>query len=80
MFHVVVHIEQFHGRRDVEYLLFKKWLNETIMLLRDVWQTSVSCEQMASSILMEIEHHYQGRAVRVEVNEDNENGAIVSDE
>ncbi len=30
MFHITVHLQQFHEERDVEYLLFKRWLEDTI--------------------------------------------------
>lgn len=30
MFHVTVWVEQFHTERDVEYILFKRWLDELL--------------------------------------------------
>lgn len=77
-FHVKVQIEQFHSQRDVEYLIFKAWLDERIKLLKTTWKAESSCETMAQSILSAIRDTYGlDRSLVVQVLEDGENGARV---
>jgi hypothetical protein len=77
MFHIKVKIEQFHDDRDIEYIMFKRWLNAEINL-KENEQLSKSCEMIAKDILDKINKNYIGRAVIVKVMEDGENGAEVS--
>ena len=76
MFHVTVLIEQFHNNRDIEYLLFKDWLNGQ---LETGELNNQSCEMIAENLIERIQMRWgDNRAVTVEVTEDGENGAVVT--
>ena len=76
-FHVTVYIQQFHNDRDIEFVLFKRWLNKTIAKKIIRMKSSKSCEMMAEKLCGEIQREYGLREVKIEVSEDNENGAVV---
>lgn len=82
IFHVTVWIEQSHVERDVEYVLFKRWVE--YLISTTVWHLEASCESIARTILIATRHKYPHsricrRRVRVEVTEDGENGAVVEE-
>lgn len=72
LFQIIVHIEQFHGDRDIEYLDFKRFL---LGICPKGDMGTMSCEQMAEYILSKIKGKYPNRKVKVVVLEDGENGA-----
>lgn len=74
-FHVEVRIEQSHDDRDIEYLALKRELHG---LLPSGPQGHLSCEMMARRLLEQLTELYGERAMRVEISEDGENGAIVA--
>ena len=73
IFHFKVWIEVFHDDRDIEFIQFKRWLEE-------LYQESVvqldfkSCEMIADELYAVINKKYPNRFVRISVAEDNENG------
>jgi hypothetical protein len=73
IFHVKLTVPVTHSDRDVEFIRFKREVND---FLRDMWPDgelgSMSCEMIGAVIL----DHFQDASV-VEVSEDNENGAIL---
>ena len=76
MFYFRVKVEVFHDDRDIEFILFKRDLedlynNQTLQL------DHKSCEMMADDVIRYIQNAYPGRDVTVSVFEDNENGAIL---
>jgi len=79
IFHFYVTLEVMHDNREVEFILFKRELEEQYAtgILELDYQ---SCEMMAESLINYIEVHYPNRAIQVEVYEDNENGAIVQND
>lgn len=79
-FQVNVTMEVFHGNRDVELILLKRFLNDTINA--SIPKTSdISCEVMASLIADALRDKYgPARWLQVQVLEDGENGALVIDE
>jgi len=72
-----VSISQDHTDRDVEFILFKRWLKSLYSEPCDFG--SKSCEMIAKELLDKIKTKYPDRKVRVAVSEDNENGAIVEE-
>jgi len=73
--HIKVQIEVFNDDREIEFILCKHWLDKELRLAS---YTDMSCEAVARYILKLVQEKYPGeRDVIVEVNEDNENGAIV---
>ena len=73
IFHFRVAIEVFHDDRDIEFIQFKRWLtklyNEATLQL-----DYKSCEMIAEDLYQVISTRYPGRAVEIEISEDNENG------
>ena len=76
IFHFRVSIEVFHDDRDIEFIQFKRWLtklyNEATLQL-----DYKSCEMIAEDLYKVISDRYPGRAVEIEVSEDNENGCNI---
>jgi hypothetical protein len=74
MFHFRVELEVFHDDRDVEFILFKRELenlyNDGIMQL-----DYKSCEMMSDDLATYILDKYPGRDLTIEVSEDGENGS-----
>jgi hypothetical protein len=74
MFHFNVKVEVTHNDRDIEFILFKRELEEafeTGILKLD----SKSCEMMAEDLIGYINRNYPGRDIVINVSEDGENGA-----
>ena len=76
IFHFRVWIDVLHNDRDIEFIQFKRWLenlyNDGILQL-----DHKSCEMMADDLYAEIAGRYPDRAVWIEVAEDGENGALI---
>jgi len=75
MFHFRVEIEVKHDDRDIEFILFKRELEqqyESGALQLDY----KSCEMMCDDLYKYIKEHYKGRFLNITVSEDGENGAI----
>lgn len=77
MFFVNVEIEVFHNDREIEFLMFKGWLDKYITKHFKQKDNIGSCEMVAQQILEAVINEYPQRNVVVEVSEDNENGAKV---
>lgn len=74
IFHITVWVEQMHNERDVEYIMFKHWLEKNV----PKFDGPMSCETMATIIKQKVENHFNDRRrVKVQVTEDGENGASV---
>jgi len=76
IFHFRVWIDVLHNDRDIEFIQFKRWLEN---LYKDgILQLDYkSCEMMADDLYTEIAGRYPDRAVWIEVAEDGENGALI---
>lgn len=77
MFHFRVEIEVFHDDRDIEFIQFKRWLEELYgdgILELDY----KSCEMIAEELAETINARYPGRKMKITVSEDNENGATLT--
>jgi hypothetical protein len=83
IFHFRVSIDVFHNDRDIEFIQFKRWLenlysttnNSNGAILELDWK---SCEMIADDLYIQIADRYPGRAVVIEVSEDGENGCSIS--
>ena len=76
IFHFRVAIEVFHDDRDIEFIQFKRWLEN--LYKEDVVQLDYkSCEMMAEDLYEAISARYPGRFVEIEVSEDGENGCTI---
>jgi hypothetical protein len=76
IFHFRVWIDVVHNDRDIEFIQFKRWLEN---LYRDsiLKLDYKSCEMMADDLYLQIAAKYPDRAVWIEVAEDGENGALI---
>ena len=73
IFHFKVWIEVFHDDRDIEFIQFKRWLEN--LYKEDVVQLDYkSCEMIADELAYTIRDQYPGRWIKISVAEDNENG------
>ena len=76
IFHFKVWIDVFHNDRDIEFIQFKRWL-ENLYKDNILKLDYKSCEMIADDIYIQIAQRYPDRAVWIEVSEDNENGCLV---
>ena len=78
IFHFRVWIDVFHNDRDIEFIQFKRWLEN--LYAGNVSTLTLdykSCEMIADDLYMQIDTRYPGRAVTIEVSEDGENGCSI---
>ena len=76
IFHFRVWIDVFHNDRDIEFIQFKRWLEN---LYKDgiLSLDYKSCEMIADDLYVNIAARYAKRAVWIEVSEDGENGCLI---
>ena len=76
IFHFDVAIEVFHNDRDIEFIQFKRWLENQYsqgILALDY----KSCEMISDDLYDVIATRYPDRSISIQVSEDNENGASI---
>lgn len=77
IFHFKVAIEVTHNDRDIEFIQFKRWLE-------NLYKDSIlaldykSCEMIADDLYDVIAERYPDRVIEITVSEDNENGATIT--
>ena len=76
IFHFRVWIDVFHNDRDIEFIQFKRWL-ENLYNKGTLALDYKSCEMMADDLYIQIADRYPDRAVWIEVAEDGENGCLI---
>lgn len=76
IFHFRVSITVVHNDRDIEFIQFKRWL-EDLYGSGTISLDHKSCEMMADDLYIQIAARYPGRAVGIEVSEDGENGCRI---
>jgi len=74
IFHFKVWIEVFHDDRDVEFILFKRWLEGLYDGTLELDYNS--CEMIADDLHKEVTNKYPKRKIWISVSEDGENGCI----
>jgi hypothetical protein len=75
IFHFTVAIQVFHNDRDIEFIQFKRWLEN---LYRGTLELNYrSCEMISDDLYEQIASRYQGRDIEITVSEDGENGATI---
>ena len=77
IFHFTVSIEVFHNDRDIEFIQFKRWL-EDLYNQGTLELDFNSCEMISDALYEQIATRYPGRDVEITVAEDGENGATIS--
>jgi hypothetical protein len=76
IFHFKVWIGVEHSDRAIEFIQFKRWL-ENLYSQGTLQLDYKSCEMMAEDLYEQIAAKYPGREVWIEVSEDGENGALI---
>ena len=80
IFYVIATIEVFEDDREIEFFQCKRFIKTVTSTMLVKLGDRVSCEQMAEYLRYKLHLRYSDRRyVKVEVNEDNENGSIVED-
>ena len=76
IFHFKVAIQVFHNDRDIEFIQFKRWLENSF---RDgvMKLDHKSCEMISDELYMYIACRYPERDIEITVSEDGENGATI---
>ena len=74
IFHFKVSISVVHNDRDIEFIQFKRWL-ENLYNQGTLQLDYKSCEMIAEDLYAQIAAKYPGREVIINVSEDGENGA-----
>ncbi len=74
IFHFKVAIEVFHDDRDIEFIQFKRWL-ENMYADGTLQLNFKSCEMISDDLYVTIAKRYPGRKVEIDVSEDGENGS-----
>ena len=76
IFHFNVAIQVFHNDRDIEFIQFKRWLEN--LYKEDTLQLdNKSCEMIGDELYEAIAIRYPDRNIEINVSEDNENGAVI---
>ena len=76
IFKFKVQIEVYTDDRDIEFFIFKRWLES--LYADDILQLDYkSCEMMADDLAKQIKDKYPGRQLSIDVSEDGENGCHV---
>ena len=76
IFHFEVSIEVFHNDRDIEFIQFKRWLENQYS--KGILELNYkSCEMISDDLYEIIATRYPDRNIAIQVSEDNENGATI---
>ena len=76
IFHFRVSIQVFHNDRDIEFIQFKRWL-ENLYSHSILKLDYKSCEMISDDLYEQIALRYPDRDITITVSEDGENGATV---
>ena len=74
IFHFKVAIEVFHDDRDIEFIPFKRWL-ENLYAEGTLKLDYKSCEMISDDLYIQITKKYPNRNIEIDVSEDGENGS-----
>jgi hypothetical protein len=78
IFHFRVWLSVTHNDRDVEFIQFKRWLEQLYSSTQGVLSLDhKSCEMMSDELYDTISQKYPGREIWIEVSEDGENGSFI---
>ena len=78
IFHFRVWLGVTHNDRDVEFIQFKRWLEQLYSSAQGVLSLDhKSCEMMSDDLYNIIALKYPNREVWIEVSEDGENGSFI---
>lgn len=76
IFHFRVAIQVWHGDREIEFIQFKRWLEN--IYNKDILElNNKSCEMIAEELYHIIADRYPSRNIWIEISEDGENGCYI---
>lgn len=75
LFNFKIAIEVFHNDRDIEFIQFKRWLEDLYNGALEF--NHKSCEMLADDLSLKIQKRYPSRKLIIDVSEDDENGVSV---
>ena len=70
-----VWLEVFHNDRDIEFIMFKQYVVNSLTMIDQKLGPCKSCEMISDDIYNYIKETYPNRKVMIEVSEDQENGS-----
>ena len=76
MFHFHVTVQVFHNDRDIEFIQFKRWL-ENLYATGTLDLDHKSGEMISDDLYDQIAARYPDRSIVINVSEDDENGAVI---
>lgn len=76
IFHFKVWISVTHNDRDIEFIQFKRWL-ENLYNNKTLQLNNKSCEMMSDDLYAQIRAKYPTREIWIEISEDGENGSFI---
>lgn len=76
IFHFKVSIEVHHNDREIEFIQFKRWL-ENLYGNGVIELDNKSCEMISDDLYNTIASRYPERDIHISVHEDNENGCTI---
>jgi hypothetical protein len=76
IFHFRVWLGVTHNDRDVEFIQFKRWL-ENLYKDSTLSLDFKSCEMVSDDLYAQISQRYPSREIWIEVSEDGENGSFI---
>ena len=71
IFHLKIWIEVLHNDREIEFILFKRYIDSIINKKNFDFR---SCEMISDDLYVEVNKKYPDRKIKIEVSEDGENG------
>lgn len=71
-----VWVEVNHNNRDIEFIQFRRWL-ESLYSSKALELNNKSCEMICEDLYAQISNRYPNQEVRIDVSEDNINGAYL---
>lgn len=78
IFHFTVAIQVWHNDRDIEFIQFKRWLEQLYSSEQNVLSLDYkSCEMISDDLYEQIASRYPERDIEITVSEDGENGATI---
>lgn len=76
IFHFKVAIQVFHNDRDIEFIQFKRWIENSFK--KGILELDhKSCEMISDELYNYIADRYPDRDIEITVSEDGENGATI---
>lgn len=77
IFYVKIWISVSHDDRDIEFILFKRYIDSLIHDTNSNLKSNASCEMISDMLAEKIQQDYPGRKLYIEISEDLENGSFV---